>query len=319
MEKKYSEATSFLSENIRKNLSLVSSEVKTHATEIRLRRERPVAITLDSGKTLFLCRNGQTAKAPREDAVFCTGGETEQSFLSLCRYSVHTHQGEISRGFIMLKGGHRAGIAGRGVVERGEIINITDISSVNLRIAHEIRGCALPIADVLLTEQRGILIAGPPLCGKTTVLRDAVRMLSSGEAGEYKSLLLADERGEISAFYKGKAYNDVGICTDIYFGIKKSDALSMGIRTLSPRCVACDEISEQEARALSEAFNSGTRAICTVHARTPDELKSKKAVFSLIQKGVFGSVVFLEKTGRVKYKFKREELLKTGEAGDYAI
>ena len=309
MENKFFEATSFLSENLRKKLFLLPADIKSITAEIRLRREMPVALTLEKGETVFLCQNGQTAESPRADTVFCTGGEMEQSFLSLCRYSVHTHQREISEGYIMLKGGHRAGIAGRGVVEKGETVNITDISSINLRIAHEIKGCALPIADLLLTEQRGILIAGPPLCGKTTVLRDAVRMISSGETGGPKSVLLADERGEISAFYKGKAYNDVGICTDIYFGMKKREALNMGIRVLSPRYVACDEITEQEAAVLYEAFNSGAKAICTVHADSPKGLTAKKEIFSLVKSGVFGSVVFLEKTGKVKERLKREELL----------
>lgn len=306
MENNFFEATSFLSDFFKNKMSLLPTDVKNRTVEIRLRREMPLALTLENGTTYFLERNGQISEDPCGDVLICSGGEIEQSFLSLCRYSVHTHQTEISQGYIMLRGGHRAGIAGRGVTEKGEIINITDISSVNLRIAHEIRGCAAPISDLLLTEQRGILIAGPPLCGKTTVLRDAVRMLSSGEIGSPKSVLLADERGEISAFYKGKAYNDVGMCTDVYCGIKKSDAINMGIRVMSPRYAACDEITEQEAPSLCAALNSGVRAICTVHADCPDSLKEKKAVYSLVESGVFGSVVFLERGGKIKTKLRRE-------------
>lgn len=119
-------------------------------------------------------------------------------------------------------------------------------------------------------------------------------------------MLLADERGEISAFYKGKAYNDVGMCTDVYYGIKKSDAINMGIRVMSPRYAACDEITEQEAQSLRAALNSGIRAICTVHADCPDSLKEKKAVYSLVESGVFGSVVFLERGGKIKTKLRRE-------------
>ena len=80
----------------------------------------------------------------------------------------------------------------------------------------------------------------------------------------------------------------------------------MGIRVMSPRYAACDEITEQEAPSLCAALNSGVRAICTVHADCPDSLKEKKAVYSLVESGVFGSVVFLERGGKIKMKLRRE-------------
>mgnify|MGYP007003684630 FL=1 len=55
---------------------------------------------------------------------------------------MYNRQNEIVNGFVTMYGGHRAGICGTAVVNNGKIVNIRDITSINVRIAREHKGCA---------------------------------------------------------------------------------------------------------------------------------------------------------------------------------
>ena len=86
------------------------------------------------------------------------------------------------------------------------------------------------------------------MCGKTTVLRDLVRRISTGiEKIEFKGINvgIADERGEIAAMYKGMPQNDVGIRTDVLDNIPKAIGMTMLIRSMSPKVIVADEIGKE--------------------------------------------------------------------------
>ena len=105
----------------------------------------------------------------------------------MCGYSVHSNSAAAASGFISLAHGHRAGVCGTAVMaESGTVKSFRDISSVNLRIAHEVPGAADEIYPSVFSH--GIvsaIIAGPPLSGKTTLLRDLARRLSGVSGGIY--------------------------------------------------------------------------------------------------------------------------------------
>ena len=66
--------------------------------------------------------------------------------------------------------------------------------------------------------------------GKTTLVRDLVRKISTGiEKIKFKGINvgLVDERGEIAAMYKGLPQNDVGIRTDVLDNIPKAIGMKM--------------------------------------------------------------------------------------------
>ena len=98
-------------------------------------------------------------------------------------------------------GGHRAGICGTAVVNNGKIVNIRDITSINVRIAREHKGCADSLYNKIIAVSGGVLICGAPCSGKTTVLRDLARLLST--KGK-KNVALIDERGELAGTASGK-------------------------------------------------------------------------------------------------------------------
>ena len=63
--------------------------------------------------------------------------------------SIYAVQAEINSGFLTIKGGHRIGISGTCIFEDGKIKNIRYISSLNIRVAHEIKGCGTNIVHEL--------------------------------------------------------------------------------------------------------------------------------------------------------------------------
>ena len=90
---------------------------------------------------------------------------------TLCNSSVYAYEKSIKEGFITIKGGYRLGLAGRYVDDKG----ILSISSLNIRIGCEIKGCSNKIINSLFNDKgdfQNTVLVSPPGCGKTTLLRD---------------------------------------------------------------------------------------------------------------------------------------------------
>ena len=156
-----------VSDRIREVLLRLSPTGKANTIEIRMRRGMPLALT-GGTETVFLCDNGQTVFQFSCNLFKVTEADLKESFLRLCNNSVFAHENELLNGYIVMKNGSRAGVCGN-ITQSG----FNDISSINIRIAHEVKGCANEI--VRGYKSGGILIAGPPGSGKTTVLRDLIR------------------------------------------------------------------------------------------------------------------------------------------------
>ena len=103
-------------------------------------------------------------------------------------------------------------------------MGIRSVAFLNLRVAHEIKGCADKVLPFLYENGRFVstLILSPPGCGKTTLLRDLIRQVSdgsrdhvTGEAFSGVTVGVADERSELGACYQGIPQNDLGMRTDV--------------------------------------------------------------------------------------------------------
>ena len=109
------------------------------------------------------------------------------SLQMICENSIYTYQNQIANGFITVKGGHRVGLSGSCVVEAGKVININYIYSLNFRIARQIIGSSNKLLPYIIkldeNEIFNTLIVAPPGAGKTTVLRDLIRQISSRNKG----------------------------------------------------------------------------------------------------------------------------------------
>lgn len=253
-------------------------QLKTHLDgniqEIRLRLNKDVCIMKNS-KNIVL--NGIITDEQMIDEIFA----------DICENSIYAHQDEINQGFVTIKGGNRVGICGTAVVENGKIISVKDITSLNFRVSRDFVGCAKKIMQKCLDN---IIIAGPPSSGKTTLIRDIARTLSS----QNKKVCVIDERFEISGTVDEF---DLGVMTDALKGYKKAYGISLALRTLSPQTIIFDEIGTlEECESVFESLNSGVNIVTTVHCDGEEQFFKRPVCKKLLESGFFNNIVFLGST-----------------------
>lgn len=207
-------------------------------------------------------------------------------------HSLYAVQEMLKNGFITICGGHRLGICGRGVYKEGALFSLRDISSVNIRVAREIRGVADKAANFLWTHPRSTLILAPPGRGKTTLLRDLIRQLSERF---YWRISVADERMEIAACLGAVPQLALGSCTDILSAVKKAQAIEMLLRSMNPQWIALDEITAQEdVESICRASYCGVRFLATAHAACVAELYDRPIYRKLVNSKVFSNVILID-------------------------
>lgn len=281
----------YFPKNIKKLIEKLPLSVQENICEIRLRAGRPICLTL-TGESVFIASSGEICHLLQHGLYTVSSGEVEETFLNMCEHSVYAYSEQIKHGYISLKNGCRAGIAASAVYENGRISGFSSISTINIRIASEHKGAALPIADRLCG---GLMIAGPPGVGKTTVLRDAVRLISDGIGTVRRRVAVIDTRGEIAAAKDGVPQADLGMLTDVITGCAKAEGIEMALRTLNPQVIAFDEIgTAAEAEAVLHCLMSGADVLCTAHIGSADEIEKRSVTERLIASGALKTVVFIK-------------------------
>lgn len=256
--------------------------------EVRLRVNQPVRVLCDSEIRL---------------AIVYSEREMEEIFRYLCHDSVYAYEEERKQGYIMADGGHRIGITGElAAAENGRFI-AKYIRYINIRLAHEHKSIAEGIIKYIYGVKDGqpanTLIISPPGFGKTTLLRDTIRLLSNGSSGFGGcNVGVVDERGEIAGAYRGSALLDCGERTDVITGGDKRQGISILVRTFAPRVIAIDEIGgEPDAQAIFYAGVSGCSVLATVHGSSIEDVRKKRELSGLFEQNIFKRFILISADG----------------------
>lgn len=251
--------------------------------EIRIRIGQPIEFCYGKGSRYFFSGEGEPYRAAKEDL--------EEMLDYISNYSLYAYQEEVKQGYITIEGGHRIGIIGQAVTEQGKITGMHPITFINFRIAHERLGCGEELLPYLLDGDSiyNTLFLSGPGGGKTTYLRDCIRLLSTGKEGRAGlKVCVVDERSEIGACHMGIPQNDLGPRTDVLDGCRKPEGMLLLLRSMSPQVIAVDELgTEEDFLAVEQAVCSGSRILGTIHAGGIQELQEKPHLRHWMERQLF--------------------------------
>lgn len=267
--------------------------------EIRLRVNQPLLAKV-AGKEMLISDRGKT--------VYVTAEQIKECFAYISQYSYYAFAEEISRGYLTVPGGHRVGIGGKVIWEDGRCKGMRHISFLNIRVSHQVKNCGLPVLPLIYERGRvkNTLIISPPGAGKTTLMRDLIRLISEGNPYGYgQNVSVVDERSELAACYQGIPQNDLGPRCDVLDGVEKAVGISMMVRSMNPQVVAVDEIGgKADVEAMAEAARCGCGILATAHGSGIEEIKDKPYLGQLVNERIFERYLFLsaaERPGELIY------------------
>lgn len=263
--------------------------------EIRMRAGRPLFLTYDGGECFLRGSGSEPYLVTREDL--------RETLEYVSGYSLYAYEDEIRQGYMSVQGGHRVGVTGKVILDGDRIRGMKYISCINLRLAHQIPGCADAVMPYIRTKNwtAHTLIISPPRCGKTTLLRDIIRQLSNGGNGiPGQTVGVVDERSELAGCYQGIPQNDLGIRTDILDSCPKAEGMQMLIRSMSPFIVAVDELGkEEDFKAVEAVIHCGCKLIATAHGNSVDDVLQTPFFRRLREMEVFERYIVLGNENKV--------------------
>ena len=266
--------------------------------EIRLRVNSPFILRYEDAE-IYVSGQGQRVDNMKQ-AYIVTARDVNDTLECVCNHSLYAYEDEIRQGFVTVCGGHRVGVAGKIILDGTRIKCIRHISFLNIRVAHEIKGCCEPVLPYIYADGRllSTLIVSAPCHGKTTLLRDMIRVVSDRGT----TVGVVDERSEIAACYKGIPQNDVGMRTDVLVCCPKAAGMMMLVRTMAPELIAVDELGgPSDVDAIFGVVNCGCRLLATAHGYSIDDVRERAGIRRLVENRIFDRYVVLggERAGQV--------------------
>lgn len=279
--------------------------------EIRMRADRPLAVRWD-GREYFVKPGGE-ATIYKEEGYRVTTQDIAQTMEYISGYSLYAYEEELKQGFLTIQGGHRVGVAGKVLLENGKVKNVRHIAFLNIRLCHEVHGCADELMPYIAEDDKiySTLLISPPGAGKTTVLRDMIRQVSDGTGNSNgKNVGVVDERSELAGSYYGIPQNDLGSRTDILDGCPKAEGMMMLIRSMAPEVVAVDEIGTgEDMEAIRSAACCGCQIFATAHGNSVEDICGHPYLHQAYQEQIFDRYVLLGRnyhSGQILAVYDRE-------------
>lgn len=182
----------------------------------------------------------------------------------------------------------RLGVCGQA--SRGTGTGFSHFTSLAVRLSHECLGACDTLKNELTRGGfRNTLILSPPGGGKTTALRNLIRLL----ADDGIRIGVIDERGELSS-----GVYDLGRCSDVISGMNKLSGALLLLRSMSPQLIAADEITAPEdIAAIEEIVGCGTALLVTAHANRVSDLDKRDRYRRLLERGIFQRAVEIRTSG----------------------
>ena len=149
-----SDVMEYFPQSIKNEINLFISQKNQEdlIDEIRLRVNQDLSIKL--GQKIITLKHKITIQ------------EMAVTFENICEKSIYSYTKQIAEGFITIKGGNRVGVTGSCVIENGKVINMNYISSLNFRIARQIKEVSQPLLKYIVDIQNNTIfntiIASPP-------------------------------------------------------------------------------------------------------------------------------------------------------------
>ncbi len=270
--------------------------------EVRIRANKPTLVNY-GGKYCLLGPFGIAGSA--SGALRACYADIEEIIYRASEFSVYSVTEQLRQGFLTGSGGERIGLSGIFVYERGDSFTVKEVTSLNVRVPHEVRGCSLPVYKACFSGGlSSVLILSAPGCGKTTILRDLARQIS--ETGPI-NILIDDERNEISAAYRDFSL-DVGAYSDIIRYSYKREALACAVRAMRPDLIVTDELAGEELAEVARCIRAGVYVVASAHARDIASASQIPFLGQAMQEKLFDYYVVLAagKIGEIEGIYDRE-------------
>ncbi len=293
--------------NIRNILLSQEENILNSVYEVRLRINCPIFLKTSKGD--YFISNNKMSKTYDDDFYKIKKNDIVSTVAALTSNSMHAYEKEIEKGYITIEGGHRVGLGGDCLYEKNEFKGFKNITSLNIRIAKDFANCSNKIIKYIIKDSKSIyntLIAGPPLSGKTTCIRDLARIISDGYNNPIFTgcdVTIIDERGEIAAIHNGVPQVYVGSRTDVLSYCMKKEGFNISIRSLAPRVIISDELGSLDDFSIMQyALKSGVNVITTAHAGSIGDLFKNIYIKNILNYGFIERVIVLDEKNPISIK-----------------